>query len=117
MSVVLFCPAQVRLEPVHPGVPRATASEQPVTASSDGSTCNRLGRHCASRVRTTSPARSSTLRCCEIAGRDTANGCASSLTVASPAASRASMARRVGSAKAAKVSVSRSCTSVDISPL
>src|SRR6476469_8865976 len=30
MSVVLSCPAQVRLEPVHPGVPPATPSEQPV---------------------------------------------------------------------------------------
>ena len=36
------------------------------------------------------------------------NGSASSVTDASPAASRARMARRVGSARAAKVSSSRS---------
>jgi len=39
----------------------------------------------------------------EIAGWLIANGAASSLTEASPAASRARIARRVGSARAAKV--------------
>src|ERR1700678_1259285 len=47
-----------------------------------------------------SPASSSTLRCCEIAGCVISNGLASSLTVASPCESRARIARRVGSAKA-----------------
>ena len=49
-----------------------------------------------------SPALSSTLRCLEIAGWLMGNGSTSSFTVASPLASRAKMARRVGSAKAEK---------------
>jgi len=53
-------------------------------------------------------ARSSTLRCLETAGRLMANGSASSVTDVSPNASRARMARRVGSARAAKVVLRRS---------
>src|SRR4051812_29924690 len=53
-----------------------------------------------------SPARSSTLRWREIAGRLIGNGSASSFTVASPSARRVRIARRVGSARAANVSVS-----------
>src|SRR5688572_21431773 len=54
------------------------------------------------------PARSSTFRCLEMAGWLISNGSASSVTVASPVASRARMARRVGSARAAKVRSRRS---------
>ena len=72
-------------------------------ASSSGAGSMRAGRHWASRPRTISPARSSTFRWREIAGRLTANGAASSLTVASPSARRVRMARRVGSASAEKV--------------
>ena len=50
-----------------------------------------------------SPARSSTFKCLETAGRLIVKGLASSVTEASPAASRASIARRVGSASAANV--------------
>ena len=77
-------------------------SSQPV-ASAKRATSSRQGRFCASRPREISPARSSTLRCLEIAGWLMANGLASSMTVASPCISRARIARRVGSAKALKV--------------
>src|SRR5947207_11110934 len=50
-----------------------------------------------------SPARSSTFRCFEIAGWLMRKGFASSITPASPPARRARIARRVGSASAAKV--------------
>jgi hypothetical protein len=53
--------------------------------------------------RAISPARSSTLRCLETAGCDIAKGSASSLTVTSPDAKRARIARRVGSARAPKM--------------
>ena len=48
------------------------------------------------------PARSSTLRCLEMAGRLMSKGSASSVTVASPRARRSRIARRVGSARAGK---------------
>jgi hypothetical protein len=55
-------------------------------------------------VRTISPASDSTSRCFMMAGRETGNGLASSLTVSAGSLSRrARMARRVGSARAAKV--------------
>ena len=60
----------------------------------------RHGRHCASRERVISPARSSTLRCFDTAGRLMAKGLASSVTEVSPSANRARMARRVGSERA-----------------
>ena len=59
-------------------------------------------------ARMTNPARSSTLMCFETAGSVSANGSANSLTLASPSASRARIARRVEFASAAKVSLSRS---------
>src|SRR5260370_30522812 len=52
--------------------------------------------------RATIPAFSSTFRCWEIAGCVISKGLASSITVASPLARRARIARRVGSAKAEK---------------
>src|SRR3954451_3050559 len=58
------------------------------------------GRRWASRLRLTRPASSSTFRCLETAWTVTSYGAASSLTVASPTASRATMSRRVGSASA-----------------
>ena len=55
-------------------------------------------------VRATRPASDNTSRCFMIAGSDTANGSASALIERSgSSASRASKARRVGSASAAKV--------------
>ena len=55
-------------------------------------------------ARLTKPASDSTSRCFITAGSDMAKGCASSLTeTLSRWASRASIARRVGSASAAKV--------------
>src|SRR5262244_1688877 len=48
------------------------------------------------------PACSSTRRCLDTAGPLIANGADSSLTVAAPEASRARIARRVGSARAAR---------------
>ena len=71
-----------------------------------GAATSRHGRRCASRPRAISPARCSTRRCLEIAGRLMANGSASSETEASPRARRARIARRVGSARAAKVVLS-----------
>ena len=65
----------------------------------------RQGRHCASRPRVISPARSSTLRCFDTAGMLISNGAASSVTEVSPSASRARIARRVGSASAEKVAL------------
>jgi hypothetical protein len=54
------------------------------------------------------PALSSTLRCFETAGSVMSNGFASSVTDASPDARRARIARLVGSAIAANVTLSRS---------
>jgi hypothetical protein len=55
-------------------------------------------------VRATNPASESTSRCFMIAGKETANGLASALIDRSgSAASRATSARRVGSASAAKM--------------
>ena len=53
-------------------------------------------RHCASVLRSISPASVSTLRWRDTAGSDMSNGSASSPTVAAPVASRARIARRVG---------------------
>src|SRR4051812_49700340 len=55
-----------------------------------------------------SPARSRTRRCLETACAVIGKGSASSPTVASPAVSRSRIARRVGSARAAKVALSSS---------
>src|SRR5207244_11958687 len=74
-----------------------------LVASPSGGGTRGGGRGCASRPRRTRPARSRTFRCFEIAGWLMANGCASSATDASPEASRARIARRVGSASAANV--------------
>jgi len=51
----------------------------------------------------TRPDSSSTFRCSMAAGSDMGSGLASSLTVAGPWTRRSTMARRVGSARAAKV--------------
>src|SRR5919201_1089199 len=73
-----------------------------------GSPRRRDGRSCALRPRSISPARSSTARCFDTACTLIGNGSASSFTVASPSASRSRIARRVGSARAAKVALSSS---------
>src|SRR5687767_13624439 len=67
-----------------------------------GAASSRHGLVCAARPREIRPARSRTFRCLEMDGWLMLKGAASSLTVASPVASRATMARRVGSARAAK---------------
>src|ERR1035438_3936328 len=68
----------------------------------------RRGRFVPSTRPATSPASSRTFKCCEIAGCVILNGPANSITVASPLARRASMARLVGSAKAANAASSPS---------
>ncbi len=85
---------------------RYCASQSSTSLSARGSM--RHGRHWAARPRTIRPARSSTLRCLETAGRLMSKGSASSVTETSPSESRARMARRVGSANAAKVVLRRS---------
>ena len=75
--------------------------------SRSGCGSRRHGRHCASRPWTTSPACCRTFRCFETPGRLMSNGRASSVTVASPWRA-ARIARRVGSARAAKVALSGS---------
>ena len=52
--------------------------------------------------------------CFEIAGKLISNGAASSLTVASPCIRRASIARRVGSDKAAKVRLKASAIGLNV---
>src|SRR5712664_3288326 len=76
--------------------------------SLSGLAWSRQGRHCASRPRSIRPARSSTFRCFETAGRLISKGSASFRTEVSPEARRARIARRVGSARAAKVALRRS---------
>jgi len=77
-------------------------------ASLIGAASRRQGRHCASRLRLINPVRSNTFRCLVIDGAAMENGSESSLTVVSPSASRARIARLVGSDRAAKVSLKRS---------
>src|SRR5680860_851435 len=73
-------------------------------ACSMGSALNRQVTVRPVFLRVMSPASDSSLRCFRIAGSDMANGSASSLTdSALRSSSRASSARRVGSARAAKV--------------
>src|SRR6516225_10973981 len=57
------------------------------------------------------PARSSTARCLVIAGAEIGNGAANSLTEQGPPVSRVTIARRVGSASAPKISSSASARS------
>src|SRR5713226_1469286 len=76
--------------------------------SLSGVAWSRQGRHCASRPRSIKPARARTFRCLETAGRLMSKGSASSWTEVSPDASRARIARRVGSARAAKMVLRRS---------
>ena len=91
------------IQAVEAFLPEKAVLFDPVGGVLEGAASNRQGRHWASRRRSISPARSRTLRCLEIAGRLMAKGSASSVTDFSPEARRARMARRVGSARAAKV--------------
>src|ERR1700692_816560 len=68
-----------------------------------GSVWSRQRLHWASLLCAINPACSSTRRCLETAGMLISNGSASSPTEHSPKSKRARMARRVGSASAAKV--------------
>src|SRR6188472_1330137 len=76
---------------------------------------SRAGLSCAVLPLVIRPAPSSTLRCLETAWMLTGKGSASSLTVASPEDRRFRIARRVGSASAAKVL--SSCAAVIVPPL
>src|SRR4029450_7977031 len=76
-----------------------------------GDASRRAGRHCASRPREISPARSSTFRCWETAGRLISKGSASVFTDASPSRRRDRMARRGGSANAENTAFRRSSVS------
>src|SRR3954468_22107938 len=71
-----------------------------IRSNTSASRCT--GRRWASRLRLTRPASSSTLRCLETAWTVTSYGWASSRTVASRLARRATMSRRSGSASPAK---------------
>ena len=108
-ATVLLDSPQVGVEPVEVDVP-----EPPVALHPRRGLPERLGlAGCSSATGPTGSGRSarpvsSTFRCREIAGRLMENGSASSVTVASPSASRARIARRVGSASAAKIMLSRS---------
>src|SRR4029453_1813419 len=86
--------------------PRAAAPPPGGTAGGGGAGPARGGGW-ASRPRASRPARSSTFRCLGFAGRVMSNGWASSPTALSPSASRARMARRVGSLRAYSVVLSR----------
>ena len=100
---------EILIQAVEALLPEAAIALEPRSRPpSSGAASSRQGRHCASRPRAIRPARSSTLRCLEMAGRLISNGSASSVTDVSPSASRARMARRVGSASAAKVVLRRS---------
>ena len=91
---------------------RLPAGSRVGAASFIGAPRRREGRSCAVRPRSIRPARSSTPMCFETAWTLIENGAASSLTVASPSARRARIARRVGSARAAKVLLSWSTANV-----
>ena len=103
----------VRVEPVKRAFQVARQAAAQLKAASRASGWSTQGRNWARRPRWIRPAPSSTLRCLETAGRVRLNGSASSLTVASPSASRTKIARRVVLASAAKVASSRS-SSMDV---
>ncbi len=73
-------------------------------ASRKGEASSLQGRHWASRLRLIKPARSNTFKCLVIDGAAIENGSESSLTVISPSARRARIARLVGSERAENVS-------------
>src|SRR5487761_956355 len=85
---------QIRVEPVEALFPKPAIAPKP-----DVDVLER---------RAIDPARSSTFKCLDTAGRLMSNGSASAVTDASPSASRARIARRVGSASAANVVLRRS---------
>ena len=93
--------------------PRPPVGTARSTWSSGRTPPHRGGQDAAARpcCGCTRPASSSTFRCLETACRDTSYGAASSPTVASADASRATMSRRVGSARAANIFDSRSACS------
>ena len=107
-SLVASQVLEVVVHPVEAGLPHRPVLLRPGRNLFQGVGSRVHGRYCAWRPRTTNPACSSTLMCLEIAGSVNANGSASSLTLASPCARRARIARRVVFASAAKVSLSRS---------
>src|SRR5947209_12876067 len=86
-------------------VPEVPVFPHPLGRPFRPSASSRHGRHWAFRLCRTSPARCSTFRCLEMPGRLRSNGLASSVTEASPCARRARIARRVGSARAANVTL------------
>ena len=100
--------SQIVFQSIEGLLPELTIGIEPIGSRFESLSFSRHGRHCASRPRSISPARSSTLRCLETAGRLILKGFASSVTDLSPRDSLPRMARRVGSAKAANVVLSLS---------
>ena len=99
---------QQRVELVEALVPQAPVRADPVQRAVERLDLEVAGPELGVAPREIRPLRSSTLRCLEIPGSDMSKGAASSPTVASPRASRLTMARRVGSASAANAASSRS---------
>ena len=98
--------AQAGVELVEPVLPEGTIVLQPGGRLAEPDARSRDGRCWAARPRSIRPARSSTRRCLDTAWLLIVNGSASSATEASPSIRRARIARRVGSARAAKVALS-----------
>jgi YVTN family beta-propeller protein len=90
------------LNPNTAGVGNVPTTWSIVGTGDFGLAFSRAGLRCLSISRSTNPACSSTFRCLDTAGWLISNGAAISFTDASPAASRDRIARRVGSASAAK---------------
>jgi hypothetical protein len=95
--------AEIIVQPFETFVPRPAIAFEPVIDILEGARLNPAGTPLSVALRAISPARSSTLRCLETAGSLMSKGSARSMTVVSPKARRARIARRAGSARAAKV--------------
>src|SRR4029453_11666109 len=106
--VICVCGHASFLSPGRPGAyqaadPKSGGSPTPIPAPRAAAP----PRGGTGRAGGSGPARSNTFRCLEIGGRVMSNGWASSPTALSPSASRARMARRVGSLRAYSVVLSR----------
>ena len=75
---------QILIQAIEALLPEAAILVHPIGDLLSGPASNRQGRDCATRPREIRPARSSTLRCLETAGRVISKGSANSLTDASP---------------------------------
>ena len=108
IGLVLLELAEVRVEPLEALLPVRSVVADPVGDVPQRSGLEPPGTPLRLAARSMSPARSSTRRCFEIAGWLRSNGAPRSFTDASPFGQAARMARRVGSARAAKVTLSGS---------